>query len=89
MNIHHISRLANLPLPQDKIPVLEKQLSDTLTYIEQLKTVQTTDIEETSQVTGLENIVREDMVTSSLSQEQVMQNKKDTINGFFQVKAIL
>lgn len=88
-DISHIATLANLPLSDEEKKKLEKQLEETLSYIANLKEVNTTGIDPTSQVTGLENVTREDRVEPSLSQKQALQNAKATEKGMFKVNAIL
>lgn len=89
IDVTHIAKLANLPLkPEEKVK-FEKQLSETLSYIEKLKEVNTENVEPTSQVTGLENITRKDEITPSLSQDETLSNIKSKYSGLFKVKAIL
>lgn len=88
-DISHVAKLANLTLSDEEKIKFEKQLDETVEYIEGLSEVDTTNIEPTSQVTGLENITREDEITPSLSQEEALKNAKSTHNGFFKVKGIL
>lgn len=85
----HIAKLASLPLKPAEIKTLESQLESTLEYIEQLNEVDTKNIEPTSQVTGLENITREDLATDSLTQDQALSNTKEKHNALFKVKGIL
>lgn len=89
LDISHIAKLANLPLTQEEKNKFEKQLEETAEYIESLSEVDTNGFEPTSQVTGLENVTREDEITPSLSQEDALKNAKSTYNGFFKVKGIL
>lgn len=89
INVAHIAKLANLPLKAKEKEKFEKQLSEILTYVEKLKDVDTKNIEITSQVTGLENVAREDKVELSLSQKEALSGTKRQHNGFFKVKAIL
>lgn len=88
-DVTHVARLANLPLTQEEKDKFSKQLEETVTYVEGLDEVDTTGVEPTSQVTGLENIAREDEIMPSLSQEDALKNAKSTHNGFFKVKGIL
>ena len=60
--IKHIANLARLDLTDKEFETYGNQLSDILSYIDQLKEVDTTDIEPTAQVTGLENVLREDKI---------------------------
>lgn len=89
INVKHIAKLANLPLSSEEEKKFEKQLSDILKYVEQLNSVDTKGAEITSQITGLENVTREDKATSSLPQEEVLSNSKSNHNGLFKVKKVL
>lgn len=89
IDISHVAKLANLPLTDVEKKKFEKQLSETLDYVNQLEEIDTKNVEPTSQVTGLENVIREDQTTPSLSQDEVLKNTKSKHNGFFKVKAIL
>ncbi len=88
IDVLHIAKLANLPLGNEEIQKYEEQLSSILEYIEKLKQVKTDGIKETSQVTELENVVRDDSTVASLSQEEALANTKSKQNGFVKVKAI-
>jgi aspartyl-tRNA(Asn)/glutamyl-tRNA(Gln) amidotransferase subunit C len=88
INVKHVAKLANLPLTEEEIKHFEPQLEETLKYIEQLEEVDTKNVEPTSQVTGLENVLDEDVAKPSLSQEESLSNTKDKQNGFFKVKGI-
>jgi len=89
IDVAHVAKLANLPLKPEEEKKLEKQLSEILTYVEKLKEVDTKNVETTSQVTGLENITRNDEAIPSLTQEEALSNVKSQHNGFIKVKAIL
>jgi aspartyl-tRNA(Asn)/glutamyl-tRNA(Gln) amidotransferase subunit C len=60
--IQHIADLARLELSEAEKEIYGKQLSHILDYIDQLKEVNTAGIEPTAQVTGLENVYREDRI---------------------------
>jgi len=89
IDVSHVAKLANLPLSDTELKKFERQLNETLTYIENLKEIDTRNVEPAANVTGLENIVREDTAAPSISQEEALKNGKSTYNGFFKVKAIL
>lgn len=89
LDVAHIAKLANLPLSDEEQTKLEKQLEDTLSYIENLQEVDTKNVQPTAHVTGLENVTREDLAGESLAQKQALANSKSTHEGFFQVGAIL
>ena len=87
-DIKHIAELAKLKLTQEDLNNFQKQLSDIIAFVDQLSTMDTKKIVPTSQVTGLENIFREDVVKPSLSQNEVLANTKRKYKGYFLVDAI-
>ena len=89
IGVKDVAKLANLKLTIEEEKKFEGQLGDILSYVEQLQKVDTKDVEETSQVTGLSNVSRDDATLPSLSQEEALSNAKNTHNGFIKVKGIL
>lgn len=89
IDVGHVAKLANLPLKPEEKNKFEKQLSEILSYVEKLKEVDTKNVEITSQVTGLENVMRNDEAKPSLSQEEALSGTKSQHNGFFKVPSIL
>jgi aspartyl-tRNA(Asn)/glutamyl-tRNA(Gln) amidotransferase subunit C len=89
IDVTHIAKLANIPLPKEKEAELEKALEATLEHIKSLEDIDTSKVSGTNEVTDLENVFREDVVESSLTQEEALQNAKSTYKGFFKVPATL
>ncbi len=89
IDVKHVAKLANLPLTEREGKKFEKQLSETLIYIEGLNQVNTKNVEPTDHVTGQENVLRADETKPSLSQEEALSNTKNKHNGMFKVKAVL
>lgn len=74
-DVLHLAQLSNLQLSDDEISNLQVDLANILTYIEQLKSIDTTNIEPTYQVTGLENVEREDeIIDYGLSRDDLLSN---------------
>lgn len=88
INVTHIAKLANLPLKDEEKAKFEKQLAEVLSYVEQLQTVDTKNVVPTSQVTGLENVVRVDVSGISLSQKDALSQTASSQNGLFKVSGI-
>ena len=63
--VRHIAHLARLHLSEEEVEKFSTQLTGILAWIEMLNEVDTGDTVETSQVTGLQNVVRMDEVRSS------------------------
>ncbi len=91
LDIDRIARLAHIPLSEDQAKELVGEVGVTVTYVSQLSAVSTEGVVETSQVTGLENVLREDEIdtTRMFTQEEALANAKRTYNGFFVVDAVL
>ncbi len=89
INVKHVAKLANLKITDEDINKFETQLSEVLQYVDHLQKIDTTGVNETSQVTGLENVMREDIAKQSLTQEEALANAKSKHNGLYQVKGIL
>ncbi|PIZ95283.1 MAG: Asp-tRNA(Asn)/Glu-tRNA(Gln) amidotransferase GatCAB subunit C [Candidatus Magasanikbacteria bacterium CG_4_10_14_0_2_um_filter_37_12] len=70
--IEQIATLARLDLSESEKTMYAKQISVILDYIDMLNEVDTTVVEETCQVTGLEDVFREDKVADC--DEEVRKN---------------
>lgn len=90
-DIERIAKLANLPITKEQANELTEQVGITVEYVSLLKELPTDDVEETSQVTGLENVVRDDIIDTSrmFTQEEVLSNAPRKHNGFFVVDQVL
>jgi aspartyl-tRNA(Asn)/glutamyl-tRNA(Gln) amidotransferase subunit C len=88
IDVKHIAKLANLTITSEQESKFESQLSEVLEMVGKLNEVDTTGVKETSQVTGLENITREDVARPSLAQEDALSNASAQHNGLFMVKGI-
>lgn len=89
LQVLHIAKLANLPLSSAEVKKFRKQLSDILDYINLLEELNTKDVEPTSQVTGLENVVRKDEAGETLTQKEAPSGASRKKNGHFEVGKVL
>ncbi len=89
--IEHIANLARLELSEEELDLYGNQLSGVLDYIDQLREVDTSGVEPTAQVTGLENVLREDKVNSWDKQEQenAINQAPSIEDGQIKVKRVL
>ncbi len=60
--VQHVAKLARLGISAKEAEKFSGQLSDVFEYMEVLEEVDTSNVEETSQVTGLENVKEQDEV---------------------------
>lgn len=86
--VKHVAKLANLPLTEEEEEKYSEQLSKILDYIDQLNSVDTSNIEPTYNVSSLENVLAEDEVAESLSQEDAIKNGSNKKDGYFVTKGV-
>ncbi len=85
----HIALLARLGLTDVEVDVFREQLSNILDNFEILQQIDTDDVPPTAQSITLQNVVSDDKVASSLTQEQVLANAPQREENFFKVRAVL
>jgi len=87
--IERTARLANLALADKELVKFTRQLKAIVAFVEELDKIDTASVEPTSQVTGLENIWRQDKVEPGLKPVEALRNAPAKQDGRFKVKAIL
>ena len=85
----HIALLARLGLTETEVNRLREQLSNILENFEILQKVDTSGIPPTAQSIALQSVVREDEVTGSLPQSQILANAPRKDESCFRVQAVL
>jgi aspartyl-tRNA(Asn)/glutamyl-tRNA(Gln) amidotransferase subunit C len=87
----HLAKLSKLNVSDAEISHFALQLTPIVDYFHELDEVDTTHILETSQTTGLADVLRTDEVntTSVLTQESALSQAPKSHNGYFVVPAIL
>ena len=89
-DVRHLAQLSNLQLSDEEITHLQTDLGNILGYIDQLGSLDTTGVEPTYQVTGLENVWREDAVVhSDVSREQLLTLAPDATDTSVKVPKVL
>lgn len=88
--VKRVAKLANLPITQDEVNKFAPQLTNILSFVSRLQEIDTKNVTPTSQVNGLTNVFREDVidVSRTLTQEQALSNARKKHNGFFVVPSI-
>lgn len=86
--VKHVAKLANLPLTEGQEKEYSEQLSKILDYIDQLNSVDTSDVESTYNVSGQNSVMRKDEVGESLTQDEALQNSSQKKNGMFVTKGV-
>jgi aspartyl-tRNA(Asn)/glutamyl-tRNA(Gln) amidotransferase subunit C len=88
-DVEHVAKLARLEITEAEREAFSKQLSSILTFMEQLKTLDTEGVEPTATVLEQNNVFREDKARPGLPVEQALANAPESENGYFTVPKIL
>ena len=87
--VEHVAKLAKLDLTKVEKTLFGEQLSQILTFVEQLQDVSTEGIPPTASVADQESWLREDLPREGLTQEQALSNAPEASEGFFVVPKII
>ena len=79
MDIKKVAKLANLPLADEMVTKLQKDLDATIGLVDTLAQLDLQKVQPTSQVTGLTNVMRQD---------EIDKDRMLTVGDYFKVKAI-
>lgn len=88
IDIDHVSKLASLPIPDDQEKIFANQLTKILDYIEKIEKADTKSVEPTFNVAPNTNVTRKDTAGACLTQDEALQNSKNTKNGQFVTKGV-
>lgn len=88
-DVEHVAHLARLHLTDDEIDRMQTQLSNILEAIETLRDVDTSQVGPTASVIQLENVMREDVVTSPMPRAVTLANAPLRDDPFLRVPTVL
>ncbi len=87
--VKHVANLARLAITDDETEKLQKQLDSIITFAEQLNELDTENIEPTTHVLHMKNVLREDKASKGLPREEVLKNAPDQQDGQIRVPGIM
>lgn len=88
-DVEKIAKLARIELSEEEKEKFTRQFENILEFVNELQEVDTSGVEEISQITGMANVWREDESGKSLTNEQALANAPTKKDGYFKVKEIL
>lgn len=88
-DIQHVANLSRLKIRPDESARILSQLNDILTYIENLNSIDTENIEPTTYALPMQNVFRADKVKPSLERELALFNAPLKEDGYFKVPRVL
>ena len=89
-DVKRIAELARLELTHDELELFTRQLGDILTYVEQIRALDTTGVTPTSQVLN-RPVDRDDVPAATLSRPELLGNAPDAAleAGLFKVPRVI
>ena len=89
-DVKKLAALSALSLSDDEAERLRSELQNILAFVEQLNDIDTSGVTPTYQVTGLENVWRDDeIIDYKLDREALLKNAPSQQNGQIKVKRVL
>ena len=81
----HVARLARLRLSDEEVERMSSELSTILDHIEKINELDLDEVEPTSHVVEVENVLRADEPRESWPREQILELAPDAADGGFRV----
>ena len=88
-DVLHVARLSRLHLTDEEVERMREQLDAILAYIDKLRELDVEGVEPTAHAVPLVNVMRDDTLVPSLSQEAALANAPDRAQEFFRVPRII
>jgi aspartyl-tRNA(Asn)/glutamyl-tRNA(Gln) amidotransferase subunit C len=81
----HVAKLARLELTEDEVEKMASELSGILEHVEHINELDLEEVQPTSHVVAVENVLRPDEPRPSWSREEVLERAPDPAGGSFRV----
>jgi aspartyl-tRNA(Asn)/glutamyl-tRNA(Gln) amidotransferase subunit C len=81
----HVAKLARLRLTDEEVERMAGELSGILEHVERINELDLDDVEPTSHVVKVENVLRPDEPRPSLSRDEILEPAPDPASGAFRV----
>lgn len=87
--VMRVADLARLHITDEEADKLKEELESIIKHAEKLNELDTTDVEPTTHVLNLVNVMRKDEPKEWITHEEALKNAPDHHNGQFRVPSIL
>jgi aspartyl-tRNA(Asn)/glutamyl-tRNA(Gln) amidotransferase subunit C len=81
----HVALLARLKLSEEEVEKMASELSGILEHVEHINELDLENVEPTSHVVAVENVLRPDEARPSWSREEILERAPDPAGGSFRV----
>lgn len=86
----YVATLARIEIQNKDLDLVSGDISSILGFVEQIQAIDTKDTQPISQVTGLKDVWREDIVQKcEISRDEMLANTPETQDGYVKVKKVL
>ncbi|MCA9398056.1 Asp-tRNA(Asn)/Glu-tRNA(Gln) amidotransferase subunit GatC [candidate division WWE3 bacterium] len=83
-----VASLAKVRVTEAQLETYKEQFGQILDHMDTMAEVDTQNVQATSQVTGLHNVFRDDVVEESLPQETALGMAPESEGSYFKVRAV-
>lgn len=87
--VRKVAKLARLEVADGDLPIIAKQLTSILTYVDHLKQLRTDGVEPMAHPLPVQNVFRADEPCESLPVDEALSNAPSRSGNFFGVPAVL
>ena len=88
-DVDYIKELARLRVSEEETEGLVKDLNMILSYVDQLRELNTDEVEILVNPLYIENVYREDVVEDSLKSEDFLRNAPDQVEDYLKVPSVI
>ena len=89
IDVRHVAKLARLALDDAEVTQYGEQLAGLLTFVDELRELDTEHVGATAQVVESRNVVRADELAPCLAREDVLAGAPQAQLGYFRVPKII
>ena len=87
--VKHLATLCRIGLTDKDVEIFRTELQDILSFLENLKDINTENVKPTSHPISIECFLRKDLMNEPFSSEDTLNNVPETKDGFIKSKIIL
>ena len=88
-DVQYIAALARIHVPDEKLEVFAKELSNIVGYVEQLQSLNVDHVTPTTHAVPLGNVLRDDIVLKSLTNQEALGFAVEKVQGSFKVPLVI
>ncbi len=88
-DVEYLAELSRLEFSDEEAAKMQKDLSSIIDYVNKLNDIKTQDIAAKEHILNLSNVLRQDVVMPSLSNEEALKNAYDSEDNYFKVPQLM